>query len=147
MGKSPGADGLTSEFYKVFKDTLTPILKEVYEEIYERGQASQLMRVGMVKLIFKKRGDSADLKNYRPISMLNTDFKILAKMLANRLKKVLPGLITTNQAYSIIGREITDTVSNIRDKISYMIENKKEGYIISLDLEKAFDRVEHDYLF
>lgn len=79
--------------------------------------------------------------------MLNTDFKILAKMLANRLKKVLPGLITTNQAYSIIGREITDTVSNIRDKISYMIENKKEGYIISLDLEKAFDRVEHDYLF
>ncbi len=146
-GKSPGADGLTSEFYKVFKDTLTPILKEVYEEIYERGQASQLMRVGMVKLIFKKRGDSADLKNYRPISMLNTDFKILAKMLANRLKKVLPGLITTNQAYSIMGREITDTVSNIRDKISYMIENKKEGYIISLDLEKAFDRVEHDYLF
>lgn len=36
-GKSPGGDGLTSEFYKVFKDTLTPILKEVYEEIYERG--------------------------------------------------------------------------------------------------------------
>lgn len=92
----------------------------------------------MVKLIFLKRDDSADLKNYRPISMLNTDFKILAKMLANRLKKVLPGLITTNQAYSIIGREITDTVSNIRDKISYMIENKKEGYIISLDLEKSF---------
>ncbi len=53
----------------------------------------------MVKLIFKKRGDSADLKNYRTISMLNTDFKILAKVLANRLKKVLPEIITTNQAY------------------------------------------------
>ncbi len=64
-----------------------------------KGEASQLMRVGMVKLIFKKRGDSADLKNYRTISMLNTDFKILAKVLANRLKKVLPEIITTNQAY------------------------------------------------
>ncbi len=62
--------------------------------------------------------------------MLNTDFKILAKVLANRLKKVLPEIITTNQAYSIIGREITDTVSNIRDKISYMIESKKEGYML-----------------
>ncbi len=79
--------------------------------------------------------------------MLNTDFKILAKVLANRLKKVLPEIITTNQAYSIIGREITDTVSNIRDKISYMIESKKEGYMVSIDLEKAFDRVEHDFLF
>ncbi len=59
--------------------------------------------------------------------MLNTDFKILAKVLANRQKKVLPQIITTNQAYSIIGREITDTVSNIRDKISYMIESKNEG--------------------
>lgn len=49
--------------------------------------------------------------------MLNTDFKILAKVLANRLKKVLPQIITTNQAYSIIGREITDMVCNIRDKI------------------------------
>ncbi len=146
-GKSPGADGLTSEFYKAFKNTLTPVLKEIYKAIYDKGEASQLMRVGMVKLIFKKRGDSADLKNYRTISMLNTDFKILAKVLANRLKKVLPEIITTNQAYSIIGREITDTVSNIRDKISYMIESKKEGYMVSIDLEKAFDRVEHDFLF
>lgn len=117
---------MTSEFYRVFKDTLIP-------------KSNDESRIGKFIYFFKKRGA---LKNYRPISMLNTDFKILAKMLANRLKKVLPGIITKNQSYSIIGRKITDKVSNIREKISYMTENNKEGYIISLDLEKAFDRVE-----
>lgn len=50
-GKNPGADGLTSEFYKAFRNTLIPVLKEIYKEIYDIGEASQGMRVGMVKLI------------------------------------------------------------------------------------------------
>ncbi len=63
------------------------------------------------------------------------------------MKKVLPNIIQTNQAYAIPGRDITDTISSIRDVVSYMITEKKSGYVISLDLEKAFDRVEHEYLF
>ncbi len=146
-GKSPGKDGLPSEFYKVFIKELTPILKKVYDEIFKKDETSHFMGIGVVKLIYKKKGDIADLKNYRPITMLNTDFKILAKILANRLKKVLPNIIQTNQAYAIPGRDITDTISSIRDVVSYMITEKKSGYVISLDLEKAFDRVEHEYLF
>ncbi len=45
------------------------------------------MKIGMIKLIYKKRGNANDLKNYRPLTMLNTDFKVLAKVLANRLKR------------------------------------------------------------
>lgn len=146
-GKSPGKDGLPNEFYKVFRKVLTPILKDVYDEIFKKEETSYFMGIGLVKLIYKRKGDIADLKNYRPITMLNTDFKILSKILANRLKKILPNIIQTNQAYAIPGRDITDTISSIRDVVSYMITEKKSGYVISLDLEKAFDRVEHEYLF
>ncbi len=125
-GKSPGKDGLPSEFYKVFIKELTPILKKVYDEIFKKDETSHFMGIGVVKLIYKKKGDIADLKNYRPITMLNTDFKILAKILANRLKKVLPNIIQTNQAYAIPGRDITDTISSIRDVVSYMITGKKK---------------------
>lgn len=79
--------------------------------------------------------------------MLNTDLKILAKVLANRLKNVLPSIIETNQAYGIKGRDIAETTSSIRDIISYINGEKKNGYVISLDFEKAFDRVEHVFLF
>lgn len=100
-----------------------------------------------MKIKYKKRGDKAVLNNFRPITMLNSDFKILAKILANRLKDILPKLIETNQAYAVKGRDITDTINNVRDMISYTEAEKKSGYVISLDLEKAFDRVEHEFLF
>lgn len=100
-----------------------------------------------MKIIFKKRGDKAALNNFRPITVLNSDFKILAKILANRLKDFLPKIIETNQAYAVKGTDITDTINNVRDMISYMEAEKKSGYVISLDLEKAFDRVEHEFLF
>lgn len=146
-GKSPGLDGLSSEFYKAFKNILTPILYEIYCVIFKKEQLCESMKKGMIKIIYKNKGDKEDLKNYRPLSMLNTDYKILAKILANRMKKVIPNIITTNQAYSVLNRDISDTVCNIRDLVWYIKEKGEKGYLISVDLEKAFDRVEHSYLF
>ncbi len=145
-GKSPGIDGLSADFYKVFKAVLCPILNELYIDIFRKGYLTNSMKKGMVKIIYKRKGDKRDLKNYRPLSMLNTDYKILSKILANRLKIVVPNIITTNQTYAVIKRDITDVINNIRDIIWYMKEEKETGYIISVDLEKAFDRVEHKYL-
>lgn len=68
--------------------------------------------------------------------MLNTDLKILAKVLANRLNKILPKIIITNQAYGVNGRDIADITSG------FLNERQDNGYIINLDFEKAFDRVE-----
>ncbi len=121
---------------------LTPILKDVYEEIFKKEEMSNFMGIGLIRLIYKRKGDCKELKNYRPITMLNSDFKILA----NRLKLILPNIIQTNQAYAIRGRDITDTISSIRDVVGFMVSEKKRGYVISLDLEKAFDRVEHEVL-
>lgn len=66
-----------SEFYIVFKDCLTGILKEVYVEVFKKGELNQRMGMGLIKLIYKRKGERTDLKNYRPITMLNTDLKIL----------------------------------------------------------------------
>lgn len=63
------------------------------------------------------------------------------------LKRVIPHIVTTNQAYGILGRDTADTVTSIRDLIWYMKEEKGDGFLFSIDLEKAFNRVEHKYLF
>lgn len=86
-GKSPGIEGLTNEFYKNFKDRLIPILKLIYDEIFRNQELIETIKIGMIKLVYKKNGNGAGLKNYTPITMLNTDFKILVKVLANRLKQ------------------------------------------------------------
>ncbi len=63
--------------------------------------------------------------------MLNTDYKILAKIFANRLKRVVLNIINTNQAYGVIGRDIADTVTNIRDVMWYIKEKYREGFFYS----------------
>ncbi len=128
--KSPGIDGLGSEFYIVFKDYLTSILKEVYEDVFKKGELNQRMGMGLMKLIYKRKGEETDLKNYRPITMLNTDLKILSKILANRLKEVMPSIIKTNQGYGVKERDIADTTISIKDMIRYMHEKNKDGFII-----------------
>ncbi len=144
--KNPGIDGLGSEFYIVFKEFLISILKELYDDIFTKGKMNLRMSMGLMKIIYKKKGDKK-IKNYRPLTMLNTDLKILSKVLANRLKEVMPKIIKTNQAYGVKGRDIADTTISVKDIISYIKEKKLDGYIISLDFEKAFDRVEHQFLF
>lgn len=146
-GKSPGLDGLPCEFYKTFKLVLIPILNMVFQEVWEKGCMSPHMSRGVIKIIYKKKGDRESLENFRPISLLNCDYKILAKVLASRLKGILPKIIETNQAYAIQGRDISDTVNSVRDKIWYMAREGQQGYVLNIDFEKAFDRVEHEFLF
>ncbi len=91
----------------------------------------------LMKLIYKRKGSKNMLNNFRPITMLNTDMKILAK--------ILPTIITTNQAYGVKGRDIADITRGIRDIISVLNERQENGYFINLDFEKTLDRVEHSF--
>ena len=100
----------------------------------------------MIKILYKDKGDPKDLTNYRPISLLNCDLKILTKTLANRLKIVLPTIIHKTQT-AVDGRRIDYTIHMLRDLIQLAEnDNLKAGFIF-LDQEKAFDRVDHDFLF
>ena len=143
--KSPGIDGIIGEFYIEFREELVPVLERLYRWIEEKGEMPHSMITGLVSIIYKK-GSRDKLENYRPLTVLNGDYKVLAKVLANRLKEVIGTVVGSTQAYSIPGRDIADTISSIRDTIIHMKRNSG-GVIASLDLNKAFDRVDHRYLY
>ena len=146
LDKSPGDDGLTSEFYKAFKSQLNTILAEVYNNIYITNNLVPTMKNGIIQLIYKKKGNQTELKFWRPISLLNVDYKILTKILSKRLKNSINYLINPYQSSGVKEREILDNVLNIKNIINYVKDKNMPTAIISLDNEKAFDRIEINYL-
>ena len=143
--KSPGLDGLPVEFYQQY----WYLLKDLYMAFVRAirtGNIPNGKNTSVIKLIYKNKGEIFLLENYRPISLMNVDIKILCKALANRLLTVLPTIIHTSQT-AVYGRRIDQTVHLIRDLID--LANKEDDTVafVFLDQEKAFDRVNHDFLF
>ena len=130
--KSPGNDGLTAEFYQTFFIVIGKDLVEVINEGFKRGELSLSMRRGVIVLIWKG-DDKRLLKNWRPISLLNYDYKAITKVLATRVRDILPKIIHPNQKCGIKGRSIHDGVALIRDIIEYVNRKHLPGVIISLE--------------
>ena len=144
--KSPGCDGLTAEFYKTFSSVIGNDLVDVINNGFQKGELSITMRRGVIVLI-PKGGEKKLLKNWRPISLLNYDYKIITKVLTSRLRDIMPTIIHPNQKCGINGRSIHDGAALIRDLIDYVNDKNLPGLIVSLDQTKAYDRVEWDFLF
>ena len=144
--KSPGCDGLTAEFYQTFFNVIGTDLVEVINDGFNRGELSLPMRRGVIVLIWKG-DDKRLLKNWRPISLLNYDYKAITKVLTTRVRDILPRIIHPNQKCGIKGRSIHDGAALIRDLIEYVNRKHIPGIIISLDQTKAYDRIEWDFLF
>ena len=100
-GKSPGHDGSTKEFYEHFWDDLKLYFINSLKQSKIDGNLSISQRQAVIKLIAKKDRDKRFVKNWRPISLLNVDTKILPKLLAEKLKNVLPELISSNQTNNL----------------------------------------------
>ena len=145
--KSPGLDGFTTNFYKFFWADLKTILFESYLYSRKTGSLSDGQRRGILSLIPKKDRDLRYLKSWRPVSLLATDYKILAKALANRLQKVIGLLIHPDQVGYIKGRFIGENIRIIEDVMQYTTQNGVAGLIVLIDFEKAFDTIEWDFLF
>ena len=143
--KSPGIDGFTAEFYKKF----WPLLQDHYVAFINcanRTSFSHSKNTSVTSILYKEKGDTDDLKNDRPISLINVDLKILTKALTNRLKKVLPSVIHYTQT-AVDGRKIDNTVHMLRDLIQLANTEDLPAAFIFLDQEKAFNRVNHDFLY
>ena len=142
--RSPGSDGLTAEFYGEFKDILVPIMGKLCKYIDKTGCVPESMSVGVITIFFKNKGDVRNLDNYRPISLLNTDYKIIAKIIANRIREVVGTLINKTQTYSTPGRDIGDSILTVKQVIRDM--EGEGGLWLGIDLNKAFDRVDQSFL-
>ena len=95
--KTTGSDGLPAEFYEVFWNGIADLFLKSFNYAHQTGLTSVTQRRGIVKLIPEKDAEPYFIKNWRPISLLNCDYKIAAKAIANRFKQVLPNLIDNDQ--------------------------------------------------
>lgn len=146
--KSPGPDGITYEFYQVHYSILKNDLLRFFNGIFN-GSVTPLESFtdGVVTLI-PKTGNKYDINNYRPISLLNTDYKLFCKIIANRLKSCIEELLEEGQTAGVKNKSCIDNLDVIRTLVVKAQQSKKFKFVLlSLDLEKAFDMVCHERLW
>ncbi len=141
-GKTPGTDGLSTDFYKFWWSQIKDLVHESLTTAFTSGRLSVEQRRGVITLIPKKGKDGRFLKNWRPISLLNTDYKILTKLLAGRMQSVIGGLVHPDQVGYIKGRYIGQNIRTIMDVIDFTNMTQTPGLVTFLDFQKAFDSLE-----
>ncbi|CAC5425057.1 unnamed protein product [Mytilus coruscus] len=122
------------------------IITQALEVKFDKPQEmTESMKTGIITLSYKNKGNFRDLKQWRPISLLCFDYKIITKTLTKKMAKVINQLIDVNQTGAGPNKNITENIYGIDSIIELMEINDWNGYLVSFDQEKAFDRVEHNY--
>ena len=144
--KSPGIDGLPVEFYETFWPTLKNELEEIVNLVYIHQQhLNTSQRTGIITLTHKK-DEKENLENWRPITLLCADYKIITKTIATRLRRYLSQILHPNQTCSVPGREITTNLYLVRDIIKFAQYKDLDTFLISYDFKQAFDSIDHTYM-
>ena len=145
--KSPGPDGMTDDFYQKYWHIVGPTVTRAVKSFYITGKILKQLNHTFIALL-PKVDNPIRTANYRPISLCSTVYKIIAKILANRLSSILPKLIHPLQSAFTKNRAIHDNVL-IAHEIFHGFRSKKgkEGYMaIKLDMEKAYDKLEWNFI-
>ena len=144
--KSPGNDGIPMEFYKTFWDLIGQDLHLVFRHSFESGILPESQRTAVIRCLPKK-GDLADVRNWRPISLLNADYKIFAKSITDRISTFLPSVISPHQTANVKSRKIQHNLKMLRDFVFLADSKQMEAFLLSIDQMKAFDRVSWPFLY
>ena len=144
--KTPGKDRLTKEFHETLWDELKTPLMESVNQAFHTEILSISQRQAIIKLIAKNDHNKRYIKNWRPISLLNVDTKILSKAISNKLKTVLPTLISSQQTAYVKNRFIGESGRLISDIIEISGCFNITGFLVTMDIEKAFDSLDHSFL-
>ena len=159
-GTATGLDGCPYELWKALKKRhdklkhksvptfdITKTLTYLFRDIQEHGIDKRTnFNTGWMCPLFKKK-DPTEIKNYRPITLLNTDYKILTKVLALQLMDHIRQMIHPDQAGFIPNRSIFDHIRLAKAILNYTDITKENGAIVALDQEKAYDKIKHNYLW
>jgi hypothetical protein len=143
---APGLDGIPYSYYKVFGDILIPRILDSWNYSLTFGSLAPSHRQACISLLPKTGKDLTELKNWRPISLTACDLKVITKTISNRLKPALQECIFANQAAYVPGRDINFNNRLLLIAKRYAEKYKKDYCSVSLDAQKAFDSVSHQYL-
>eukprot|EP00253_Pinus_taeda_P009681 PITA_09681 len=143
--KAPGPYGFTISFYRAHWDIIKKDLIRMVKNVFKKIKMGENTKSSHLALI-RKESNPLSFDRYRPISLCNVSYKIVTKILANRLKKLLPTLISENQGGFVPKRQIMDNVILVQEAIHSSLQRKEKGMVIKLDMENAFDRVSHQFL-
>ena len=147
LNKTPGVDGLPVEFYLQNWEIISDDLLDLYNTILNTGCLSETQRKGIIILIPKSDGEVLSIDEFRPISLLCVDYKILSKILSERIKLVLHKVVYNKQFCGIPGRSIVQCNMELRDIIHYANDSNSNLAVLNLDWYKAFDLVPIEFIF
>jgi hypothetical protein len=145
--KTPGLDSIPIEFYWRFSSSIAIILSEMFNSIFLSGVMHNTAYIGIISLLYKGSGERSLRENWRPLTLLNVDYKIFAKVLAKRLEKVMVKLVHPDQTSSVPGRTIRDSLCHVMSVVDYAKYLGGDAMILSVDHQAAFDMVEWDFIF
>ena len=143
--KSPGLDGITTEFCQKFWPLIGNLLVDIYNQSHDTGSLPDSLRKSVMSLIYKK-DDEDDIRNYRPISLTNVDYRIFAFTLAERMQKVLGDIVSNDQTAYLKVRYMGTNIRLVGDIIDYYDMMNKSWILLMLDFQKAFDSVQWDFI-
>lgn len=145
LNRAPGLDGLPIEFYKFFWEKIKTLFTKMVQHFQQTGQLPNSMKKIVISPI-PKPGDRTNLKNWRPIALINCDYKIISRIYGKRIAAVTPTLLSSDQSYCVPGRTIYNNLHLIRNVIRHANRNKLGLAVLALDQSGAFNKISHNYL-